>query len=112
MVDMASKLYVPAVISFVNRVAASMSTVRTACASADVSAQETILLEASSLLAETQKARDGLKAALDLAEGAKAYHDTVLPAMTALRAPIDKLENIVDKDFWPVPTYGELMFEV
>ena len=112
MVDMASKLYVPAVISFVNRVAASMSTVRTACASADVSAQETILLEASSLLAETQKALDGLKAALDLAEGAKAYHDTVLPAMTALRAPIDKLENIVDKDFWPVPTYGELMFEV
>ncbi len=112
MVDMASKLYVPAVISFVNRVAASMSTVRTACASADVSAQETILLEASSLLAETQKALDSLKAVLEAAEGAKSYHDTVLPAMIALREPIDRLENIVDKDFWPVPTYGELMFEV
>jgi glutamine synthetase len=32
--------------------------------------------------------------------------------MDALRAPIDELENIVDRDYWPVPTYGELMFEV
>ena len=29
-----------------------------------------------------------------------------------LRAPIDELEMIVDEEFWPVPTYGELLFEV
>ena len=48
----------------------------------------------------------------DAAETAKEYHDTVLPAMAVLRAPIDELETIVDSEYWPVPTYGELMFEV
>ena len=32
--------------------------------------------------------------------------------MQDLRDPIDRLELIVDKDIWPVPTYGDLMFEV
>ena len=32
--------------------------------------------------------------------------------MDALRAPVDKLEMVVDSDIWPMPTYGELMFEV
>ena len=40
------------------------------------------------------------------------YKDTVREAMEALRAPIDELEMIVDKDVWPVPSYGELTFEV
>ena len=37
---------------------------------------------------------------------------TVFPAMEALRAPVDKLEMIVDKEAWPMPSYGDLMFEV
>ena len=40
------------------------------------------------------------------------YRDYIRAAMDALRAPIDKLEMIVDKKFWPVPTYGDLLFEV
>ena len=32
--------------------------------------------------------------------------------MEALRAPIDELEMLVDKALWPVPTYGDLLFEV
>ena len=48
----------------------------------------------------------------DVVEMAHAYHDKVVPAMAALRAPIDELELLVDKDIWPVPTYGDLMFEV
>lgn len=32
--------------------------------------------------------------------------------MSELRAPIDELELIVEKDLWPVPTYGDLLFEV
>ena len=30
--------------------------------------------------------------------------------MAELRAPVDKLEMIVDKDMWPMPSYGDLMF--
>ena len=40
------------------------------------------------------------------------YHDDVVPAMTALRAPVDRLEMIVDKEMWPMPSYGDLLFEV
>ena len=45
-------------------------------------------------------------------EQAICYRDEVKTAMEALRAPIDKLEMIVDKDMWPMPSYGDLIFEV
>ena len=43
---------------------------------------------------------------------AKYYYSDVVPAMEALRAPVDKLEMIVDKEAWPMPSYGDLIFEV
>ncbi len=112
MIDMAAKLYIPSVIAYVNSVASSMSTVKSAYAQADTTAQQTILVKASSLLADTQKALDNLKAATDAAESAKDFHEKVLPAMAALRTPVDELETIVDSEYWPVPTYGQMMFEV
>ena len=112
MIDMAAKLYIPSVIAYVNSVASSMSTVKNAYAQADTTAQQTILVKASSLLADTQQALDNLKAATDAAESAKDFHEKVLPAMAALRTPVDVLETIVDSEYWPVPTYGQMMFEV
>ena len=112
MIDMAAKLYIPSVIVYVNSVASSMSTVKSAYAQADTTAQQTILVKASSLLADTQQALDNLKAVTDAAESAKDFHEKVLPAMAALRTPVDELETIVDSEYWPVPTYGQMMFEV
>ena len=112
MIDMAAKLYIPSVIAYVNSVASSMSTVKNAYAQADTTAQQTILVKASSLLADTQQALDNLKAVTDAAESAKDFHEKVLPAMAALRTPVDELETIVDSEYWPVPTYGQMMFEV
>ena len=40
------------------------------------------------------------------------YRDEVTTAMSALREPIDRLEMIVDKEMWPMPSYGDLLFEV
>jgi glutamine synthetase len=40
------------------------------------------------------------------------YKDNVKAAMEELRTPADELEMIVDKDIWPIPTYGELMYEI
>ena len=111
MIDMAAKLYIPSVIAYVNSVASSMSPVKSAYAQADTTAQQTILVKASSLLADTQQALDNLKAATDAAESAKDFHEKVLPAMAALRTPVDELETIVDSEYWPVPTYGQMMFE-
>ena len=40
------------------------------------------------------------------------YHDTVIAAMDAVRAPADKLEGLVGKKFWPFPTYSDILFYV
>ena len=43
---------------------------------------------------------------------ARKYYEVVHPAMDALRDPVDQLEMIVDKEAWPMPSYGDLIFEV
>lgn len=40
------------------------------------------------------------------------FHEVIMPAMTELRTPVDKLEMLVDKEVWPMPSYGDLLFEV
>ena len=39
-------------------------------------------------------------------------YDEIIPAMQALRDPADQLEMIVDKEYWPIPSYGDMIFEV
>ena len=119
MIDIAGKQIIPAVIKYTTELGQSIATVKSACASADVSAQTDILTETSSLLAETQKALKSLETVTakgtKMGEGkdqAVYYRDEVKSAMDALRAPVDKLEMIVDKDLWPMPSYGDLIFEV
>ena len=81
--------------------------------------QAELLAEISGLLADTKQALTQLMKLTDEAaamnEGedqARFYHFDVVPAMEALRAPVDKLEMIVDKEAWPMPSYGDLIFEV
>ena len=119
MIEMSTKQIIPAVIKYTTELGQSIATVKSACASADVSAQTDILTETSSLLAETQKALKSLETVTakgtEMGEGkeqAVYYRDEVKSAMDALRAPVDKLEMIVDKDLWPMPSYGDLIFEV
>ncbi len=119
MIDIAGKQIVPAVVKAVRQLADSLTAVRTACAEADVSVQTELLTKTSKLLAETQAALTKLKeveaAGVEMAEGreqAVYYHDVVIQAMDALRAPVDELEMIIDKDAWPMPSYGDLLFEV
>ena len=117
MIDMAGKDIIPAVASYAGELANSVIAVREAGASAQ--AQAEMLSEVDGLLTEAKKALNTLKAVEagasgipDVKERAFYYKDTVREAMDALRAPIDKLEMIVDSTVWPIPTYGELMFEV
>jgi glutamine synthetase len=119
MIDIAGKQIVPAVIKAVGKIADSLSSVKGACADADVSVQTELLKKTSALLAETQGALTKLIEVTDagaaMEEGAAQaayYRDTVKAAMDALRAPVDQLEMIVDKDLWPMPSYGDLIFEV
>jgi glutamine synthetase len=119
MIQMASKQYIPAVIGYTKSLADSIIAVKSACPSADVSVQEELLTKTSKLLADAKKALTALEEATAKAatiecaeECAKFFKFDIFPKMDALRAPIDELETIVDAKAWPVPTYGEMMFEV
>jgi len=117
MIDMAGKDILPAVASYAGDLANSIIAVKEAGATA--AAQIEVLNEVDGLLAEAKKALNTLKeveAKASSMEDVKAqafyYKDTVREAMDALREPVDKLEMIVDGTIWPIPTYGDLMFEV
>jgi len=119
MIDMATKQIIPAVISYTTELAQSLNAVREACPEADVSVQKEILVEVSALLARAKVALTALKvtqtqgaAMEDGKDKAFYYRRTIVPAMEHLRAPVDALEMLVDKKFWPMPSYGDLIFEV
>ncbi len=117
MIDMAGKDIIPAVASYAGELANSVIAIKEAGAGA--AAQIEMLLEVDKLLAEAKKALNTLKEVeakasviADAKEQAFYYKDVVKVAMDALRAPIDQLEMVVDSTVWPIPTYGDLMFEV
>ena len=119
MIDMAGKQIIPAVVKYTTQIASSLTAVRTACEEADVSVQKELLLETSDKLSEMKVALAALKDILakasaikDNKEKAFTYLHEVCPAMAALRKPADELEMLVDKELWPFPSYGDLVFEV
>ena len=119
MLDMANKQIIPAVIQYATTLGNSINTIRSAC-DADVSVQTEILMEVSDLLTDTKVSLARLQDAVnqgvaikgDNQARAKFYQDEVVTAMEARRAPVDKLEMLVDKEAWPMPSYGDLIFEV
>ena len=119
MVDVATKQIIPAVIRYTTVLAESINSVKAVSAALDVSVQTSLLEKTSALLAETKTAMDKLSGLIAESESheegrdrAVFFRESVVPAMQALRKPVDQLEMIVDKEAWPMPSYGDLMFEV
>ena len=117
MIDIASKQIIPAVIKYTKSLADTVNAV--VQAGAEASVQIELLNETSALLSDTKvalaKLIDVTAQAGRMSEGpeqASYFHDVVVPAMEELRAPVDELEMIVDKEMWPMPSYGDLIFEV
>ena len=119
MCHMASKHFIPTAICFLTRMADSVNKVRQADPAGEIGVQNKLLRQTGTLLNDAQTALDKLLAAVeqlgsmnDAKEMAHFCREVVVTHMTALRKAVDGLEMIVDKDLWPVPTYGDLMFEV
>ena len=119
MIDIASKQILPVAIQYATSLARSVNEVKTACGAADTSVQEEMLVELSGLLKDTKEALKRLKQVTEEAacrpqgrERAVYFKTEVDTAMEQLRRPVDRLEMIVDKDMWPMPSYGDLLFEV
>ncbi len=119
MIMMASIQYIPAVIKYTTMLADSINSVKDAIPEANLDVQRELLMETSKLLSEARTALQKLRTLVEEAntktefkDRAEFFYYKVKPAMTDLRSPIDELECIVDKELWPVPSYGELLYEL
>ena len=118
MIDIASKQIIPAVIRYITVLADSVNAVK-AVGMIDVSVQMELLEKASGLLKKANDALNELKRLVAATEQTEIGRERALfcrqklvPAMEELRTPVDELEMIVDKEMWPMPSYGDLIFEV
>ena len=118
MLDVAGKQIIPAVIRYAKQLADSINAI-VAAGVLDVDVQTGLLRGTSALLKETKEALDALHKVTEEAwamedgkDKAFYYRRQVIPAMENLRKPVDELEMIVDKEIWPMPSYGDLLFEV
>ena len=114
MIDIAAKQIIPAVVKYTKELADTVLAVKEA--GADASVQAEMLADISGLLTETKAALKKLEAVTEEAAGkeegkvqSEFYHFSVVPAMEDLRTPVDELEMIVDKEVWPMPSYGDLL---
>ena len=117
MIDMATKQIIPAVIKYTTVLADSINQVK-AVGPIDVSVQTDLLRKASKLLKEVNSAMNKLSKLADQLEAhpegrdrAVFCREKLVPAMEKLREPVDELEMLVDKEMWPMPSYGDLVFE-
>ena len=118
MIDIATKQIIPAVIKYTTVLAGSINAVK-AAGPIDVSVQMDLLEKCTALLKDTNNAMNRLSKVVakvpEIPEGrerAVYCKDEVCKAMTELRTPVDELEMLVDKAMWPMPSYGDLIFEV
>lgn len=112
---MARRQILPAVMAYSGSLANTAVSVKQA--GADNTAHSKALAEVCGLAAELQRSVEVLEKAVQKAgavrtseKQAVAYRDLVIPAMNKVRECADRLESIVDADFWPIPTYAEMLF--
>ena len=117
MIDMAKKEILPAAAKYIKDIAKTAELAKS-CGAETVFEEETVK-EISALVTEMYKALGTLEADVqkvhaieDTQEMANFFHDTIFADMGALRVPADKIETLVGKDYWPYPTYSDLLFYV
>ena len=116
--DIAKKQIVPAVMKYQKQLADSVAVLKET--GVDTSVQEALLGDITENLKEMYTAIGVLAADEEKAKSmdedaekqARYYHDIIFADMNAVREPADKLEMLVAKEDWPMPSYGDLIFEV
>lgn len=120
MLEMARRQILPSVIKYSTRLAESINAINATGVDADTSVQAELLTEISKLTASLKKNIENLESTVEAAAAmhgdtyaqAYFYRYDIFEKMGILRADADKLETIVAKEFWPIPTYGGILFNV
>lgn len=119
MLNMAGKSLLPAIMKYSGDLAKSIKAVNDL--GLDVTPEEETqilktILKLHNLARETyRKLNESVKevaAISDFEKKAFAYHKQIVPVMKELREFVDEIEMLVDKEYWPMPSYGDLIFEI
>lgn len=117
MVEMIRRQIIPSEIGFMNEIAKAVK--KSDSIGVKLNAPKKLLEKLSALTDTLSDEIDVLEETIDNAKAVKnhkeqafAYRDCVKVAMDKVRITADELEKITDKAFWPIPTYGDLLFEV
>jgi len=119
MVEIASRDIIPAVAAYVGELAKGAKAKLAVAGEGSCRVEKDLINKLSELNTRAYEATDRLRAAEAKASGvasgvkrAEAYRDQVIPAMEKLRSYVDRMEVLTSSAFWPLPTYGEMMFNV
>lgn len=119
MVDMAEKQIVPAVEKYVSKICETAITKKNFAADISCDYEHGLVKKLSVLIDRAASCTGDLKEAVvhvrdfcDIISEANYIRDEILPKMGALRAVVDEAETMTAAEYWPVPTYGELLFGV
>ena len=119
MIREARRTYRPVITAYATKVAKGLETIRAAGADAAMQCELNTLnklCDGITEINESIKALDAVhvtaEALVDAQEQANCYAHEVVPAMDRLRGAVDAMEEIVAADYWPVPTYDDILFYV
>ena len=119
MMDMALRQILPAITGYADKLSETVSSKKSVNASLACS-YETDVISKLSVLAdqiytrsgELEKAIIALGSVEDIIAQSAAIRDTLLPKMGELRAAADEAETLVSSEYWPYPSYGDMLFSV
>ena len=119
MVDMAEKQLIPAVEKYVSKICETAISKKNFMPDISCDYEHGLVKTLSSLTERGQALARELKEAVvhvkdfcDIISEADYIRDGILPKMSALRAVVDEAETKTAAEYWPIPTYGELLFGV
>ena len=119
MIDMASRDVIPAVNSYIGEVANTAAAKMSVLPTANCSVERDLIEKLSELNATAYRCVALLKEAdkeatsiADVEKRAEACRDRVIPAMNALRKAVDEMETMTSSEYWPMPSYSDLMFNI
>lgn len=119
MLEMARQDIIPAVTKYVKLLSEELSSKKAVCPDLNTEYEEKIIRTLSDCLNDfytnTESLETEIKEAHHIADAdKKAYfcHDTVLCRMEKIRKLADTMETYTSKEYWPFPTYGDLLFSI
>ena len=116
MLELTKRDIIPAISAYTGDLSANVANKKAVSKNIPTKAEEDIIKKASELLCEIYDRTNALQSQMaDIAslcgkELAMSYAERIIPKMEALREVIDEAETIVAADYWPYPSYGDMLF--